>query len=247
MKRYKRHTHNRDYNKPALAECVIYVRFTPEEFDLVSLPKVMMAPLTNATLLEEPTPDTEAFSLNRASAMGAKIRLENKERTFTAQYGPGLLTLHASQPYSGFQTFLKGSLPIIKQIAELHENFCLTELSLAYLDTFDLDDDEPLQLFNLFNYGFHLPHLPFQKEMVVREFEVSTQFELEEMQRVLSLDLEGGSNGIGLFSSCEAKEDALPNLSSLEEWLVDSHEILVDLFESVITDETRYFMEVVHA
>lgn len=251
MKRYQRQTENREYGKPALAECVIYLRFTPEEFDIASLSIVMdkglPSPLTNASLLEDPSPDTEMFSLNRAGAMGAKVRLENEERTFTVQYGPGLLTLHASQPYSGFGEFLAQSLPTVERVAKLHEDFGLTELSLAYLDAFDPDDDKPIPLFKLFHYGFHLPHLPFQRDMVVSEFEVSTQFELADLGRVVSLDLEGGSNGISLFSACEAKDESLPNLSSMKEWLVDSHEILVDLFESVITDQTRELMEVVNA
>ena len=250
MRRYKRHTVNHDYREPALAECVIFVRFAPEQFDLVELAGAMgpnsPSRLSRGFLLEEASPDTEMFSLNRASAMGAKIRFENAQRTFTVHCGPGLITLHASKPYTGFKGFLAQSMSAITQIARLHEDFSITELSLAYLDIFDLDDDKPVQLSNLFRYGFHLPGLPFQEDMIVRDFEVSTQFELEKLQRLVSLDLDSGSKGIGLFSSCEAKDVALPNLASLEDWLLDSHEVLVDLFESVITDQTRNLMEVVN-
>ncbi len=251
MNRYRRSTANREYGKPALEECVIYLQFTPDEFDVTSLSTLMStklpSPLTRASLLGESSPKTEMLSLNRAGALGAKVRLENKERTYTVQYGPGLLTLHASQPYSGFSAFLAQSLPTIESLASLHEGFRPTELSLAYLDTFDLDDEQPVQLFKLFNYGFHLPHLPFQGDMVVREFEVSTQFELQQRQRVLSLDLEGGSHGISLFSACEARGTTLPDLSLLKDWLTESHEILVDLFESVITDQARELMKVLDA
>ena len=142
-------------------------------------------------------------------------------------------------PYCGFEEMEDRVLKVTRFLEDRLPDFKVDDVNLLYFNSFDFTG-EKIIIANYFDIGIHIPRVPHLTPTAIRDFQVSTEVEYQELNRSVQVTLHSYLNRqVGLRLECWALERPEWASEKLSQWLLESHDLLGDVFETTITDRTR--------
>ena len=239
---------NRQYKKPAIQEAIFEAKFPYDELDS-ALPGQIFEKIKQIFPIKK---DISYFTLQighntntqeKAPPMPA-VQAWKEDKSELVQFGQGIITANCLK-YSSWKNFVPTIQAILDAYIELSKPQNATRIGVRYINTFHFPE-EKINIADYFNLGIQTPEkfidlqgfdLTLVHKPTASPFEVKTKFSTaslrpDETGYKFNLDMDCYTNDTSLIDS--------KKIISLAE---NAHEIIGNVFESIITNKTRTLME----
>lgn len=170
-----------------------------------------------------------------------RIQLFEKEEKGLIQIAPDLLVINRLKPYPGWNIFK----PMITEAVDSYKLIAqpkgLKRVGLRYINIFEFSHKN-IKLREYFNF---YPYIPDNFQNNPKSFADRVEFPYENDNEILILQLvsiiprKPNISSIALDIDYAMITPDYVSLDKVNEWLEKAHEIIVNSFESAITDKTK--------
>ncbi|PWY54322.1 TIGR04255 family protein [Legionella qingyii] len=246
----------RKYNKPQLQEAIFEAKFDFENFD-TAMPGQIFEFIKNDYPLKQ---DIKHFSLpylleNPANAQppfiqAPLIRASKNDGSGILQFGPGIAIAN-NLKYEGWDSFVPTINKILSAYIDVAKPIYVSRIGTRYINNIHIAE-ENLNVSDYFNLDIQIPnHLKNFKALeltFLNEVSNINNIKFIVQTRFLTDSLRPGEVGgrfildLDCYISNQFESEIIQIISLAKE----SHDILEEFFESIITNKTRSLLEVIN-
>jgi uncharacterized protein (TIGR04255 family) len=239
------------YKKSAIQEAIFEIKFPYENFDVALPGQIFERVKQNYPKKKDISLITLAIGRPSNPPQAPIIQTWKDDDSALIQVGPGIATANQLK-YSNWEGFTPGIQEILHAYIDLAKPNHISGLGVRYINRFIIEE-KSIKLSDYFHLGFQLPEFfsdlqGFDLTLVHKknglsqfnsEFKIKTKFMTD------SLRPEESGYSFILDIDCYIDSILEPKSDQVMQITKHAHDIIEEIFESIISDKIRGLMEII--